>query len=256
MQFRPVPLGFGRDALGFRKARMLIEFDHRESDSPYVERIWRSRSRLGGFFLSMAESSIELVVTKLPGFSAVTLRGPVSRGGLVECPPHGEWLAIRFRLGAYLPRIPTASLIDHQNVQLPMLPGGRFWLAGRAWEIPRYDNAEDFVARLARAGVIALSHATDAAIERDHSQMNLRSVQRHFRHVTGMTISSYQQIERARHAAALLMEGSSVLDATFDAGYFDQAHLTHSIKRLIGTTPARLARERPQLSFSYKEKGA
>ncbi|WP_051953542.1 helix-turn-helix domain-containing protein [Methylocapsa aurea] len=235
---------------------MLIEFDHRESDSPYVERIWRSRSRQGGFFLSMAESSIEFVVTRLPEFSAVTLRGPVSKGVLVECPPNGEWLAVRFRLGAYLPQIPTATLIDHQNIHLPMLADGRFWFSGQAWEIPSYDNAENFVARLARAGVIAQSHATDAAIEGDCDRMSLRSVQRHFRHVTGMTFSSYRQIVRARHAAALLMDGSSVLDATFDTGYFDQAHLTRSVKQLIGTTPARLARERPQLSFSYKAKGA
>lgn len=235
---------------------MLIEFDHRESDSLYVERIWRSRSRQGGVFLSMAESSIEFVFTRLPGFSAATLRGPVSRGGAIECPPDGEWLAIRFRLGTYLPQFPTASLIDHRNVDLPMLPGGRFWFSGQAWEIPSYDNAEDFVARLARAGVIARSHVADAATEGDDAWMSKRSVQRHFRHVAGMTFSSYRQIERARHAAALLIGGSSTLDAAFDAGYFDQAHLTRSVRQLIGTTPARLARERPQLSFLYKEGSA
>ena len=204
----------------------------------------------------MAESSIEFVFTRLPGFSAATLRGPVSKGRLVECPPDGEWLAVRLRLGVHLPQIPTATLIDHQNADLPMLPDGRFWFSDRAWEIPDYDNAEDFVARLARAGVIAKSHATDAAIEGDDARMSRRSVQRHFRHVTGMTFSNYRQIERARHAAALLLDGRSVLDATFDAGYFDQAHLTRSLKQLIGMTPARIASERPQLSFSYKEEFA
>jgi len=231
---------------------VLIQFDDRESDSPYVERVWRSRSRHGGSFLSMAESNIELVVARLPGFLAVILRGPVSQGSLVECPPNGEWLAIRFRLGTYLEGIPAASLIDHQNVQLPILPDGRFWFSGSAWEIPRYDNAEDFVARLARAAIIARSHATDAAVEGDIDRISRRSVQRHFRRATGMTFSNYQQILRARHAAALLTSGASILDATFDAGYFDQAHLTRSVKQLIGMTPARLARERPQLSFSYK----
>ena len=224
---------------------MFLEFDHRESNSPYVERIWRSRSRSGGPFLSMAEGSIELVVTRLPGFMAVTLRGPVSRGSVFECPPNGEWLAIRFRLGTHLPRIPTAALIDHQDVQLPVLPNGRFWFSDLTWEIPSYDSAEDFVARLARAGVIARSHATDAAVEGDVDWMSKRSVQRHFRRVTGMTFGSYQQIQRARHAAILLTGGSSVLSATFDAGYFDQAHLTRSVKQLIGMTPARLAREKP-----------
>jgi len=231
---------------------VFLEFDDRESDSRYVERVWRCRSRSGGPFLSMAEGNIELVVTRLPGFLAVTLRGPVSRGSFVECPPNGEWLAIHFRLGTYLPRIPTATLMDHQDIQLPVLPNGRFWFSGLTWELPRYDNAEDLVARLARVGIIARSHAADAAVEGDVDWMSRRSVQRHFRRATGMTFSSYQQIERARHAAALLMSGHSVLDVTFDAGYFDQAHLTRSMRQLIGMTPARLARERPQLSFSYK----
>ena len=200
----------------------------------------------------MAEGNIELVITRLPGFLAVTLRGPVSKGTLVECPPDGEWLAVRFRLGTYLPRISTVALIDHQDMQLPVLANGGFWLCDLTWEIPDYENAEVFVDRLARAGVIARSHATDAAMEGDVDWMSRRSVQRHFRRVTGMTFSSHQQIQRARHAAALLMSGSSILDATFAAGYFDQAHLTRSVKHLVGVTPARLLRERPQLSFSYK----
>ena len=235
---------------------MLIEFDHRESNSLFVERVWRSRSRHGGFFLSMAESSIELVFTRLPGFAAATLRGPVSKGQLVECPANGEWLAVRFRLGTYFPLFPTAALIDHQSVDLPVLAGDRFWLAGHAWEIPRYDDAEQLVARLAQAGAIALSDATNAAIEHDHAHMSRRSIQRHFRTVTGMTFSAYQQIERARHATGLLLNGRSILDAAFDAGYFDQAHLTRSLRQLIGATPARLVRDRPQLSFSYNRNGA
>ena len=121
---------------------MFIEFEDRKSTSPFVERIWRANSRTGGTFLSMAEGNIELVITKLPGFLAVTLRGPVSKGTQVECPADGEWLAIRFRLGTYLPRIATAALIDHQDVQLPVLANGRFWLGDLTWGIPDYENAE------------------------------------------------------------------------------------------------------------------
>jgi Helix-turn-helix domain len=231
---------------------VFLSFDDRESDSPYIERVWRSRSTSGGPFLSMAEGNIEFVFTRLPGFQAVTLRGPVSRGAFVECPPNGEWLAIRLRLGTYLPRIPTTTLMDRHDIQLPMLPNGRFWFSGLVWELPSFDHAEGFVARLARAGVIARNRATDAALDGDVDWMSRRSVQRHFRRATGMTFTRYQQIERARHAAALLTGGRSVLDVTFDAGYFDQAHLTRSMRQLIGMTPARLARERPQLSFLYK----
>ena len=230
---------------------MLLVFENRKSTSPFVDCVWRCRSNMGGSFLSMADGNIELVVTKLPRFTAVNLRGPVTRPTLVECPPDGEWLAIRFRLGAYLPGLPTAALLDHQDSRLPVF-GGRFWLSGLSWEIPTYDNAEDFVARLARAGIVARSHASDAAVVGDVDWMSRRSVQRHFVRATGMTLGSFQQIERARHAANLLMSGRSILDTAFEAGYFDQAHLTRSLKKLIGMTPSRLTQERPQLSFSYK----
>jgi hypothetical protein len=36
------------------------------------------------------------------------------------------------------------------------------------------------------------------------------------------------------------------------AGYFDQPHLTRSLKYLIGQTPAEIARVTRQLSFLYK----
>lgn len=200
----------------------------------------------------MAEGNIELVVTRLADFTAVTLRGPVTRGSIVECPPDGEWIAIRFRLGTYLPRLQTGRLLDHRNLDLPVLDNSRFWFSGLIWEIPGYDNAEDLVARLALANVIARDSTVDGAIAGDPQWMSRRSVQRHFLKATGMTLGNYQQIERARLAAALLRDGRSVLDTCFEAGYFDQAHMTRSLKHLIGITPARLLRSPPQLSFSYK----
>src|SRR5262245_12639079 len=172
---------------------MFLQFENRNSSSPFVERIWRCTSGTGGTFLSMAEGNIELVVTRLPGFLAVTLRGPVSKGSQVECPPDGEWLAIRFRLGTYLPRIPTATLIDHQDVQLPVLANGRFWFCDLTWDIPDYDNAEVFVDRLALAGVIARSHATDAVVEGDVDWMSQRPLPRRFRPVTGMALRTCRE---------------------------------------------------------------
>jgi AraC-like DNA-binding protein len=230
----------------------MLAFDERASTSPFVERIWRARSREGGTFLSMPEGAIELVISRLPDFTMVTLRGPVTRASFIECPADGEWLAIRFRLGTYFPKIPTSSLVDRHDLNMPLATGGRFWFAGLTWEIPSFDNAEDFVARLALAGVIVRSHAVDAEALGDERWMSQRSVQRHFVRAIAMTHGSFQQIQRARHAARLLVAGSSILDTAFDAGYYDQSHLTRSLTRLIGMTPAQLAREQPQLSFSSK----
>lgn len=231
---------------------MLIAFEDRSSTSPYVERVWRCHSLGGGSFLSMAEGNIELVVTKLPGLAAVTLRGPSTYGESVECPADGEWTTIRFALGTHFPRIQTGAMIDRHGLSLPVVGDTHFWLSGLKWEIPSFDDAETFVDRLALAGVIAREHVVDAVIEGDSIWMSRRSVQRRFVKTTGLTYGSLRQINRARHAASLLRDGWTVLDASYEAGYFDQAHMTKSMKRLVGITPAKLLRDRPQLSFSYK----
>ena len=50
----------------------------------------------------------------------------------------------------------------------------------------------------------------------------------------------------------LCRDGASILDTVHEAGYFDQAHLTRSLRVLIGVTPAGITRHDAQLSFLYK----
>ena len=68
---------------------------------------------------------------------------------------------------------------------------------------------------------------------------------------TGMTQTLARQIERARRATTLLKRDLAIVEVAHEAGYFDQAHLTRSMRRLIGQTPAMVARAREQLSFLY-----
>ena len=231
---------------------MLLSFTDRPADSPLIERVWRSHSVESGLFHSMAEGNLELVVTRLHGLTRVMLRGPVTRATAVVCPPNGQWLAIRFSLGTYLPQLPTARLLDHNSLDLPLCSRRRFWLGGAAWELPNFENAETFVSHLARRGVIAYDRAVGAALLGDPQALTRRSVQRHFRHVAGMTQCRFRQIERARHAVHLLRSGTSILDVVQEAGYFDQAHLTRSLTHLIGQTPLKLQRHQSQLSFLCK----
>ncbi len=231
---------------------MLLTFEDRPSSSAYIERIWRCRSAGAGPFHSMAEGNLELVFSFLEGFSLVTLRGPVTRAETIVCPPNGRWLAIRFRMGVYFRGLPTAALLDHNDLNFPTMGEGRFWFAGRTWEIPSYENAECFVAELAKCGVIGVEPVVQAAIQGDRQALSRRSVQRRFLRVAGMTHAQFRQIERARRAADLLRSGSSILDVIHDAGYFDQAHLSRSLKHLIGLTPMTVRGNQAQLSFLYK----
>jgi hypothetical protein len=231
---------------------MFITFEDRPSDSAFIERVWRCRSDRGGPMLSVAAGHLELVASRLPGLTMVTLRGPETRATTVPCPPNGRWVAIRFRLGVYLPNLPTHLLMDHQNLNLPVANDGTFWLEDCRCALPDFDNAEDLVTRLARRGVIARDPAVGAVLQGDRQALGARSVQRHFQHATGMTHGRFRQIERARYAASLLRAGTPILEAVHEVGYFDQPHLNRALKGLIGQTPAGIQRQEAQLSFLYK----
>ena len=230
----------------------VLSFAERLSDSPFVERVWRSHSERGGSFLSVAQSHFEMAVTRHQGRTFVTLRGPETTASPAECPAEGEWLGIRFALGTFMPRLTPGELRDRRDAMLPAASGRSFWLDGSAWEYPTFENADTFVARLVRKGLIARDFVVDAMLHGHGGRLPLRSAQRHFLQATGITHRTLLTIERARRAAMLLRAGASILDTVHEAGYFDQAHLTRALGALIGTTPAELRRGTRQLSFLYK----
>jgi Helix-turn-helix domain len=231
---------------------MCLIFEDRLSDSPCVERVWRSHSARAGPFLSIAASHFEMAVTRHAGKTFLTLRGPETKATRADCPADGEWLGIRFTLGTFIPALLPGNLLDRRDVTLPGASKHAFWLKGSAWEYPDFENADVFVARLARKGVIARDAIVDAVLHHHPQTLSLRSTQRHFLRATGMTFSTWRQIERARHATNLLREGVSILDTVDQAGYFDQPHLTRSLTLRIGQTPAEIIRGSRQLSFLYK----
>jgi hypothetical protein len=228
-----------------------IHFQERPSDSPFIERVWCSSSTRAGTFLSMAASHCGIVFSRHRGTARATIRGPETKATLADCPSDGEWIGITFRLGAFLPHFPAGVLRDRQDVDLAGGTSRTFQLLGQAWEYPDFNNAESFVAKLAREGGIVRDPLIGAALHGEEKDRSRRTVQRHFLHATGMTYDTYRQIERARFAVRLLREGMSVLDATFQAGYFDQAHLTRSLRRFVGDTPTQARQGERQLSLLY-----
>ena len=228
-----------------------LMFQDRRSDSPFIERVWRCHSLRAGTFSSVASSNFEMVVTRHEGRVFLTLRGPETRATMADCPANGEWLGIRFKLGTYMPSLLPALVIDRNDVTLPAISDQTFWLDSSHLQYPTFDNAEAFVRRLERAGIIWRDPAVDALVQGPPRGTSLRSVQRRFLKWTGMTKSTCRQIERARFAAGLLRQGVSIADTAYRAGFFDQAHMTRSVKHLIGHTPACIIRGEAQLSFLY-----
>ena len=124
--------------VGLREANLFINFEDRPSDSSVVERVWRSRSERAGIFHSMATCNWVMVVTRHEGNTFLTVRGPETKATMADCPADGEWIGIHFKLGTFMPLMPTGDLRDRNDVTLPEASGRSFWLNGSAWEYPSF----------------------------------------------------------------------------------------------------------------------
>jgi AraC-like DNA-binding protein len=184
-----------------------------------------------------------------------TLRGPQTEPSEVPLPADGEWFAIRFKTGTYMPHLPVGRLLNNLGVTLPQTSARNFLLEGRRWELPSFENAEWFVRKLVSKDLVKLDSDITAALNDEPRACSTRTAQRRFRRVVGMPYNVMRQIDRARFAVNLLREGVSIADVVWQCGYYDHAHLTRSLRRWIGIPPSKVTRSEIQLSFSYKTEG-
>jgi hypothetical protein len=183
-----------------------------------------------------------IVLTRYQGKTTLTVRGPETKATFLDYQSLGaEFLGITFKLGAFMPLLPPGNLRDWRNVDLPEANSQSFWLQGSAWQFPNYENVDTFIARLVREGLLVIDPVVDAVLQGHSQAVSIRSLQYRFLHATGLSYKTIQQITRARRAYALLEQGASILDTVSEAGYADQPHLTRSLKRYFGQTPAQRA---------------
>lgn len=220
---------------------MTFDFEGRPSDSPFVERIWRTQTEQAGSFISSADVHWEMVVSRYEGKTTLTVRGPETKATPAAFPAGCEFFGIAFKLGTYMPHLPAKMVMDRRDLNLPQASSQSFWFHGSAWQFPGFENADTFLNRLVHEDLLAHEPVVDAVLQGREPDLSLRSVQYRFLHATGLTQATVRQIERARLATALLVGGVPILDAVYEAGYADQPHLTRSLKRFMGQTPAQIA---------------
>ncbi len=220
---------------------MSIITEERSSDSPYIETITRGRTMSDGSPIRPAECHWHMVIVRHNGSPRLILVGPWSKAGVVFYGEGAEILWVKFKLGTFMPHHPTRHFLDSETI-LPGAASQSFWLKGSAWQFQNYDNVETFVDRLVREDVLARDPVVEAVYQGHPQEMAPRTMRHRFLRATGLTHTHIRQIERARRAEALLRQGVSILDTVYEAGYFDQSHLTRSLKQWIGHTPAQILR--------------
>jgi hypothetical protein len=123
---------------------------------------------------------------------------------------------------------------------LPEASGRSFWLNGSSWEFPAFDNADVFLGRLVRQGLLVHDPVVEDALKGHTPDRSLRTVQRRVLRATGLTQGTIRQIERALEAVELLERGVPMVETVARAGYADQPHLTRSLRRFVGQTPGQI----------------
>jgi AraC-like DNA-binding protein len=226
-------------------ATAIFPIENRIEPSDFVERIWRTEGVPDKAMISVAVPHWQIVVVKSScAPTSVFVRGPETKASIVGIPKDAEFIGIEFKLGTFIPALAVEALVDVGR-ELDAVSRTKVNVAGSNWEIPSFENAADFVARLARDGALVRDPVVEQTLLRKPVAITERSVQRRFLRATGLTYGTVRQIERAERTVALLTAGTSILDAVEIAGYSDQAHMTRSLQRFFGKTPGKLVSGKP-----------
>jgi hypothetical protein len=233
---------------------MSLIYEERSSDSPYVETIMQGQTVSDGSTVRPAESHWHMVFTRHSGRIHPLVVGPWSSSGIASWGAGAEILWVKFKLGVFMPHLPTRDCLDSETL-LPNTASRSFWLKGSAWQFPDYENVETFVEWLVRDEVLVSDPVVNAALQDQlpPQAMSPRTVRHRFLQATGLSQSHIRQMKRAQQAATLLEQGVSILDTVHQAGYFDQPHLTRSLKRFIGKTPAQLGQTNTSVCHSVQD---
>ena len=222
-----------------------IAEEERPADSPLVAKIRRVRHLADSRETALPDGSWDLLfVRRGDGPVTVIQTGQIAAPLTIANRAGDEILSIAFKTDVYMPRLPGRLTVG-QGVACPVDRQGRFHIGEERFEIPRFDNAEHLVAALARQGVLERDPVVLRAMQGARQRLDERSIQRHFAEVAGLGLKTLQQIARAHRAAELLRQGWTASQVAAELGFSDQAHMSHSLKRLLGRTPREIAQGLP-----------
>jgi hypothetical protein len=213
--------------------------EERDSSSPHIQFVWRAHVEESGSFIDLAHDFWVLVFRTLHNQTEVKLTGPVTESLPISYEAGQVNWGIVFKAHVFIHDLPKKDMLN-KSTTLPMVGKESFRLGKHVIELPAYQTAEEFVDDLVRRGILNADMNIAAALEEDAPAMSVRSLQRHHLRTTGLTQSQSRQVARARRAFMLLQEGKSIVDAAFESGYADQAHMTRSLKLLAGQTPGQI----------------
>lgn len=209
-------------------------YEQKPSLLPFIQSIWRARVVQEDTYDNPAKDTWGLAFTKrADGKPEAVLLGSSFNYGTLDSSIGDEYWGVEFHPFVTMRGVDKPSIVG--KLEPLEVVNGRFAIGADTYQIPCFDELETFCQDLVEQGII--SHATRSL---SHQKQSLRSAQRKHRQTVGLTLKQVEQIKRAEHAAALLRNGMTLSEIAAEAGYTDQAHMTRSLKSLLGKTPSQI----------------
>lgn len=212
--------------------------ERRQSDNPYIDTVWKSVATSDGTYLVTPDGSWDIIAAEEPdGTKIVFLAGQVTKPTRLPYKAGNKSVVISLSAGAYLPYLSGAVPAD-SFIMLPVASNTHFKLAEHTFAIPTYNTVEELVDEMISSGVLKNDSIVAGILHRTPKAASKRSVQRHFKTTTGISHKKLEDIQRAQQAVRLLKKGTDPTTTASDTGYYDQPHLTKSLKRLMDSSPS------------------
>ena len=214
----------------------------RPAASPFVHWIRRYSVLGDGQYTTYADGNLDLVAIKDGRVTRFMISVPTTRAQTVTYKGGTEVVVVRLNPNIYLPSRPSHLLLD-LDFYLPQAGRRSFWLDGIAWQCPTFDDVDEFIGGLMRQGVLQEDRLVSLVSAGKTPNVSVRTVQREFRKVIGLTPHYLQRISQAERAEKLLAQGMAISDVVYDTGFGDQAYMTRALKYFIGRTPGQISRD-------------
>ena len=233
--------GPGSVRVPMKRAVELFTFEGLPTRSPHISLAWQTHSdpEPDEAFMSVAVTHWEMVVTRQPAATWVTVRGPETKAQAAPIPADADFFGIQFSLGTYLPHVDMRKLVGGSSTLRPASPTS-VWLDGSTWELPGPTTPT-----CSSTGWCGPGCSSTTLSCRRPSPVTSRGsppgrLSGGWPGATGLTRGTIRQIRRAERAVELLGGGVAPLEVARRVGYTDQSHLTRSLTRFVGQTPAQI----------------
>ena len=215
---------------------MAITYEEKLSQSPLVDFVFQTEDLTDGVYVASADARWDIIFTTCPdGNKRVLLCGPSFETRQVPYSPGYKHVGICYKPWATFAGVPITTMLNETRL-LPMVSPDTFIMQGKTWEMPTYENVDEFVAEQENRGVLKADPIIRDVLENKSVDMSLRSVQRHFVKTIGMSPRRVRQINSARKAVKLLQQGNTLSEVAYELDYADLPHMTRMLRRFTGYT--------------------